>query len=68
MPKASRFSARKSTFTGEPAMVGTYLTALEISSEDEEFSSTSPSSISSGASLPVVSSFSAHEFSALIYA
>ena len=31
-------------------LVGTYLTAFEISSEDEEFSSTSPSSISSGAS------------------
>ena len=50
MPKASLFFARGSTFNGEPALVGTYLTALEISSEDEEFSSTSPSSISSGAS------------------
>ena len=50
MPKASRFSARESTFTGEPALVGTYLTALEISSEDDGFSSRSPSSISSRAS------------------
>ena len=50
MPKVSLFSDRESTFTGDPALVGTYLTAFEISSEDDEFSSTSPCSISSGAS------------------
>ena len=50
MPSASLFSAQERTFTGEPALVGTYLTALEISSDEDELSSRSPSSMSSGVS------------------
>ena len=44
------FSARERTLTGEPELVGTYLTTLDISSDDDDSSSRCPSSMSSGAS------------------
>ena len=50
MPRAFLFSARERTLTGEPEIVGTYLVALDMSSDEDDSSSRCPSLMSSGAS------------------
>ena len=48
--RASFCSARERSLTGEPELVGTYLTMIEIFSVEDEFLSKCPSSKSSGVS------------------
>ena len=49
-PRASIFSARERTLSGKTELVGTNLTALEISWGEDELPSKSPSSMSFGVS------------------